>query len=96
MESLIRYIKWGWTEDCKGFWRNYICILSIGDLPELIRQPHFFINKLFIDFDPITYQCLEEWYMDRMKSRPYLNMDFYCDIIMKRSSLANCYIPKKI
>ncbi len=35
--------------------------VSLADLPELIQKPHFAANKLMLDYDPLAYQCQEDW-----------------------------------
>ncbi len=52
---------------------------------------HFLANKFLIDYDPITYQCMEELYLDRVKNqRQFLNLQDYCDTIKMRSDITKC------
>ena len=92
INTLSRFAGWGGEYNCKGTYRNGVCILSIEDLPELISRPHFFVNKFLLDYDPISYQCVEEWYgiQVRKKSSIFNNMFYYCQYISKHSIIANC------
>ncbi|RMZ94883.1 beta-1-3-galactosyl-O-glycosyl-glyco beta-1-6-N-acetylglucosaminyltransferase-like [Brachionus plicatilis] len=44
-----------------GELRHNICVFSLEDLPELTTRSEFFLNKFLLDYDPISYQCMEEW-----------------------------------
>ena len=39
-----------------------ICIFGVGDLPLLTSRRELFANKFFADFEPLAYDCLEEWH----------------------------------
>lgn len=91
VDTLSRYSVWEWEAyQCKGIFRNSICLFSIEDLPYVINLNHFFVNKLLLQFDPISYQCLEEWYLEKEASNQMVNMLFYCDRIKKYSSISKC------
>jgi len=64
--SLADQATWSWEHwDCQGKWVREICIFGIGDLPWLSRRPELFINKLYTDFEWLTYDCLEERVFNR-------------------------------
>ncbi len=43
-----------------------------------------------IEYDPISYQCIEEWLDYRVKHIQIINMFSYCKFISRHSLLANC------
>ena len=95
LDTLARFAGWGGEYKCKGVWRHGVCVLSLADLPEIIQKPHFAVNKLMLNYDPVAYQCLEEWLDGRLLGADKspsntLNMHVYCQHIMKRSVLSDC------
>ena len=78
-------------KECNGKIRNGMCIFSIGDLFHLANlKNYFFVNKFLLDYDPITYQCMEELYFDRAKNqRQIIDMKEYC-AVLKKFSLKKC------
>ena len=77
---------------CKGFYSHSVCIFSVGDLQFLSKENDFFVvNKFYLDYDPITYQCIEELYTDRAKNQiQIVDVKTYCDLIKKISSSPKC------
>lgn len=54
-------IEWSWSHwKCHGKWVRSICIFGIGDMPWLFQRPELFLNKFYIDFEWIVYDCMEE------------------------------------
>ena len=100
LRSLAIYIKWAsgeLGEECYSVWRNAICILSIHDLPIMASKPHFFANKFLLSYDPLTYQCMEQWYEEKARREPIIDMKGYCDWIQPKSTSADCGLkPMKI
>ena len=65
---LSRYKEW--QEQgivCHGKFVRKICVFGVGDLYRLRDQPHFFLNKLYDDHQPLAYDCLEELYFKRTR-----------------------------
>lgn len=94
MPTLSIYIVWPYLElkgNCYSSWRSDICMLSIYNLPLLGQVPHFFANKFLLDYDPIGFRCMEEWYANRTRmsaeSLLIVDMEYYCNFIRKRSTL---------
>jgi hypothetical protein len=87
---LSRFVGWMGSYECHGMGRHGLCVFSIGDLPELVNKPHFILNKLSLQFDPISYQCMEEWYNERIRQNNFLNMGYYCDYIKTNSITHEC------
>ncbi|KAI8791876.1 beta-1 3-galactosyl-O-glycosyl-glycoprotein beta-1 6-N-acetylglucosaminyltransferase [Biomphalaria glabrata] len=48
-------------------WEKYICILTTGDLPLMLRSIHLFANKFYLQEDRIVVSCLEEWIYNATK-----------------------------
>ncbi|ELU17616.1 hypothetical protein CAPTEDRAFT_178864 [Capitella teleta] len=68
---------------CKsGNYRHIICIYGLDDLPDLAADyKAMFINKLLDDYEPFTYDCLEELYFNRTRDeylgRKGFDFNFY-------------------
>ncbi len=72
-------------------WRNQVCIFSLEDLPDIVHKNHFIANKFLLEYDPISYQCMEELLDYKVKEKPIINMNFYCQFISKNSFLTKCF-----
>jgi len=72
---------------CHGKWVDFICVLGAGDLHKAVISKQFFLNKLNLDMDPIAYQCLEQWYNDRVQKGR--NPDFDIGFYMSRKLVNN-------
>lgn len=90
IETINRFAGWGGEYKCKGKWRHGVCIFSIEDLPEMINRNHFAVNKFLLDYDPISYQCMEEWYLKREKLNYPMNIFFYCNFLSNHLKYLNC------
>ncbi len=73
-----RYVGWKNTYKCHGLLRHNICVFSLEDLPQLIGRAEFFANKFLLEYDPITYQCMEEWITNKITSNQAINALNYC------------------
>nr|KAG5703705.1 hypothetical protein BaRGS_022994 [Batillaria attramentaria] len=78
-------------DTCAGQWVRSVCVFGVGDLPRLTLSPHLIANKFFYDFQPLAYDCLEEWYFHKVhlenSGRPqFLNVSLYenLDIVKNR------------
>jgi hypothetical protein len=56
-----------------------VCIFSLRDLSLLITRHEFFANKFILDYDPIAYQCMEEWIFKQSKSQLTIKTLDYCN-----------------
>lgn len=90
VNTIARFAGWGTEYNCQGKWRHGVCVFSIGDLPEMINRRHFFVNKFLLEVDPVSYQCMEEWFNERDRMNLTVNMFFYCSWIKPHSSVAKC------
>ncbi|XP_070180564.1 N-acetyllactosaminide beta-1,6-N-acetylglucosaminyl-transferase-like [Littorina saxatilis] len=77
---------WGSEKDkyggCKGKFVRDICHFGVGDLPLLTKSPQLFANKFSYDHQPLSYDCLEEWYFHKVEledagNPPPLNVSLY-------------------
>jgi hypothetical protein len=66
--------------------------MSVFDMPLLRRSPEFFADKFILSYDPVAYQCIEEWYNERveMGDELFLDLNHYCTEMQKHSSLVRC------
>ena len=93
VNTLSRFAGWGGEYKCKGMWRHGVCILSIRDLPFLTSRPHFFVNKFLLDYDPVSYQCMEEWLDEKnlaYKNNSHVNLFDICEFLADHSTLTKC------
>lgn len=79
--SKARFIGWKNSYKCMGELRHNICVFAIEDLPELVTRTEFFLNKFLLEYDPIAYQCMEEWIENRVMSYQTLNIINYCRLL---------------
>lgn len=72
-------LKLWWTKEsnCSGQWIRFICNIGAGELSLIRNQPHFFLNKILMEYDPIAFKCLEKWYYWRVMQPFSLNLTFY-------------------
>ena len=70
------YVNWAW-ETCKGLFMHNICVMGVEDLPSLTRRPELFVNKFYINFEPLALDCLGAW-LDHKEACPVgLDYDLY-------------------
>ncbi|RNA17189.1 beta-1-3-galactosyl-O-glycosyl-glyco beta-1-6-N-acetylglucosaminyltransferase 3-like [Brachionus plicatilis] len=91
IETLSRFAGWGGEYKCKGKWRHGVCVFSVEDLPEMVSRHHFVVNKFLLDFDPISYQCMEKWYLQRERIELPMSMFFYCNFLRDHLNNLNCH-----
>ncbi|OWF51495.1 Beta-1,3-galactosyl-O-glycosyl-glycoprotein beta-1,6-N-acetylglucosaminyltransferase [Mizuhopecten yessoensis] len=69
-----RYKNWG-TQPCAGRMVRSICIFGIGDLPVLSKRKELFANKFYMNYQPFTFDCMEELIYNRTKEGYFKKMD---------------------
>lgn len=74
---LAVYAKWYPLVKCHGVWKRGVCVLGVGDLPDLVLRYEFFVNKFAIDYQPIALECTEAWLEHRTRCPVSFNMTFY-------------------
>ncbi|KAL4219083.1 hypothetical protein ACF0H5_021666 [Mactra antiquata] len=72
--TFTRYKNWAvghgvWTRHCDGKYIRSICILGVGDLLRVKDDISLFVNKLHLEFQPLTYRCLEEMIFNRTRDQ---------------------------
>jgi hypothetical protein len=90
IDYLSRFVGWDGDYNCKGVYRHGLCIFSIEDLHNIILSPKFVVNKFLLSYDPIAYQCIEEWYERRVENRANVALDYYCKFIKTHSTISLC------
>ena len=63
--TLWNFIK---AEKCHGAWRNWICVLTLLDLPFIldVKKTELVVNKFSSRVDPSVVPCLQE-ILDKQK-----------------------------
>ena len=91
---LSRYKYWlGEAEyKCHGQFVRAICIQGVGDLPMLQKRKELFVNKLYLDYQPATFVCLEELLYNRtwdeykgdvvFNTSYYERLDYYKHVVV--------------
>ncbi|KAK3089407.1 hypothetical protein FSP39_003388 [Pinctada imbricata] len=65
---MASYAAWKGEGRCHGKIRHDVCVFGIGDLNELVSRKEFFANKFYLDFQPLTLDCMEEWLFNKTYS----------------------------
>ena len=73
----MRYKNWSryngvYLRDCHGKFVRNICILGLGDISKAVKDIGLYANKFQYDYEPLAYDCLEEWLNERTWKQ-YLN-----------------------
>lgn len=99
---LARYVNWNtnWKDGdgrynfrfpCFGKRVRNICIFGVGDLPSLTSRKELFANKLYADYEPLTFSCMEEWLMNmtvaEYAGQVLLNTTFYSSLDIVRNKV---------
>ena len=53
------------SEHCDGLWLRFICNLGTGDLYRVQTATEMFVNKLKLEYDPIGFHCIEQWFHNK-------------------------------
>ena len=46
--------------ECRGVWRNSVCVISLEDMSTVLWSGHHIVNKFRTDMDPWIVHCLAE------------------------------------
>ena len=87
------YVKWSNIRGsrCAGKYVRWVCVLGVGDLPDLLSRHEFFVNKFDIDYQPLAFDCAERWLQHRVRcpvefdAKFYRSLSFVADHDMKLS-----------
>lgn len=68
-ETFSRYKIWDFfqKEMCSGIWKRNICQFCLGDLYRLTHSRQLFANKFSYNYCSLAYDCLEEWYYEKVR-----------------------------
>ena len=86
-QNVSLQIDWSWKHrECQGKWVREVCVLGIGDLPWAYNRPELFVNKLHMDFEPLTLDCMEELMYNRTIAQHPFDPTYYenLDIVKHR------------
>lgn len=99
---LARYVNWNtnWKDGygrynfrfpCFGMHVRDICIFGVRDLPYLTDRKELFVNKLYSTYQPLTFNCMEEWLLN-MTIAEYaghivVNTTFYSSLDIVRNKV---------
>ncbi len=82
------------TNLCYNSFRNSNLVLYfnaiLNDLPYVFSMDHFIVNKFILSDEPVTYQCLEEFYEYKIRNKPIINYDIYFSVLKKYSNISLC------
>ena len=59
-EWLAVYANWG-DGQCSGKFVRGVCVNGAADLDHLIRRKEFFVNKFYLEYQPLALSCLASW-----------------------------------
>ena len=85
-----RFSPWRLEYNCSTSLRHGICILPVNDLPFVFSLNHFILNKILLNQQPVFYQCMEEFYEYKLKNKPAINYDIYCNTLNRYYNISLC------
>ncbi|CAI2724136.1 unnamed protein product [Schistosoma spindalis] len=82
-----RFVKWAHRPCRRGKVRNGICLIGISILPSIPKRMELFANKFSENFEPIAYDCTENYIMEKVLAEmrtnqlsPNFNVSFYSQL----------------
>nr|KAG5701523.1 hypothetical protein BaRGS_000919 [Batillaria attramentaria] len=67
--ALNRWKVWDWgAARCGGRFVRGVCQFGLRDIPLLVRARHMVANKFSYDYQPLGYDCIEQWYFHKVHS----------------------------
>ena len=79
-QHVVRYKLWEYYTDpeeqydwypdggfprCHGKYVRTVCQFGLGDLPSLTSSYKMFANKFAKTYEPLAYDCLESWHLQK-------------------------------
>ena len=49
-----------WVSGCRGKFRNSVCVLTLKDLPTILKGEWTIVNKVNSNFDPYLAECFRD------------------------------------
>ena len=71
---ITRYKNWrwpngNWNRPCAGKYVHAICITGVADLHRLANTLGLFVNKVQLNYEHMTFDCLEEMIVNRTRDQ---------------------------
>uniref|UniRef100_A0A914WNE7 Uncharacterized protein n=1 Tax=Plectus sambesii TaxID=2011161 RepID=A0A914WNE7_9BILA len=79
------------SRNCYGKYKHKSCVFGVGDLHTLITRKHFIAHKLYLNFQPATFFCLNEWLTNRTYNQPKFDVSFYEQMVDVQYMRVNQY-----
>ena len=78
---IMRYKNWArgngvYLRKCNGKFVRNICIFGLPDISKAVKDIGLYANKFFYDYEPLAYDCLEEW-LHEQTWKQYVNDEPY-------------------
>ncbi|KAK3087308.1 hypothetical protein FSP39_004506 [Pinctada imbricata] len=74
---LAAYAALTGRDRCKGKFRDGKCVFGLGDLNELVQRKELFANKFLLTYQPLAYECMEEWIYNKTFNKLPLETYYY-------------------
>ena len=71
------YVVWTYESKCYGQSVRDHCLYGVGDLKILTSRPEIMANRIDVDFEPLSVDCLEAWHRFKEICPPAFNQTFY-------------------
>ncbi|KAK7489420.1 hypothetical protein BaRGS_00019364 [Batillaria attramentaria] len=67
--ALNRWKVWDKSRHpCGGHFVRHICHFGLPDVQRLVHSRHMVANKFSYDYQPLGYDCIEQWYFDKVRT----------------------------
>ncbi|XP_050403324.1 N-acetyllactosaminide beta-1,6-N-acetylglucosaminyl-transferase [Patella vulgata] len=73
-----------------------VCIQGIPDLHLMTTSNKLFVNKFLYEFQPLAYDCLENWYFNQVKLEMAGKLEFNTTVYEKSTIVRYRYIPPDV
>ncbi|XP_067671806.1 beta-1,3-galactosyl-O-glycosyl-glycoprotein beta-1,6-N-acetylglucosaminyltransferase-like [Haliotis asinina] len=74
---------------CRGRYVRLICVFGVGDLARLTTAVGLFANKFHASFQPMAYQCVREWYFQKVERELHGHLDFDVSLYRQHAERAS-------
>jgi len=79
-EFMAVYVNWSINAGhvrCAGKYVRWICVLGVGDLRDLLHRREFFVNKFYLEYQPLAFECAERWLQHRVRCPVNSDVEYY-------------------
>ena len=77
---MAAHVVWIYENKCYGKSLRGHCLYGVGDLKSLASRPEIMANRIDVNFQPLTVNCLEAWLRYKETCPPAFNETFYNSI----------------